>query len=272
MPTVVVSRTVSAGREREFERWLRRLVSAAERAPGHVSADVQPPTDAHPDEWVVVYRFDSAAHLHGWLESPERAAFIESGRGLIEGAAREQVLALGHGHDPVTAVASFRVKAGNAERYLEFHTKLVDCLSAFPGFIRSELFEPVPGVQDDTAVVFSFDTRAHLDAWLESDRRRLLLSEIDEYLEGGRTVNVVGGFGGWFGRPGMVSVKRWKQASVVLLALFPTTLVLTKLRQELLPDVGFAPGILLGNAVGVTIMSWVLMPVLTKMLAGWLSR
>jgi hypothetical protein len=63
-----------------------------------------------------------------------------------------------------------------------------------------------------------------------------MLAEIEPYLEGERTINVVGGFAGWFELPGAPVVKRWKQASIVLLALFPTTLVLTQVREWLLPD------------------------------------
>jgi antibiotic biosynthesis monooxygenase (ABM) superfamily enzyme len=120
--------------------------------------------------------------------------------------------------------------------------------------------------------VFGFASRPLLDEWLESDARRSVLAGIDELLEGGRTVNVVGGFGGWFGTEGSAPVKRWKQAAVVLLALFPTALVLTLLRRELLPDLALVPSVALSNIVGVAILSWVLMPVLTQLLSGWLRH
>ena len=121
-------------------------------------------------------------------------------------------------------------------------------------------------------VVFAFDSRQHLDAWLRSDDRAHLLAEIEPYLEGDRTVNVVGGFAGWFGSPGMASVKRWKQASIVLLAIYPTTLVLTKFRQWLLPDVHWTLGVLFGNALGVAALTWLLMPNFTRWFATWLKR
>ncbi len=57
VPTVVVARRPAPGKEREFERWLRRLAVAASEAPGHVRTDVQPPDDVHPCEWTIVYKF-----------------------------------------------------------------------------------------------------------------------------------------------------------------------------------------------------------------------
>jgi antibiotic biosynthesis monooxygenase (ABM) superfamily enzyme len=70
----------------------------------------------------------------------------------------------------------------------------------------------------------------------------------------------------------MADVKRWKQASIVLLALFPTALVLTVVRQWLLPDVGLVLGVLFGNVIGVAVLSWILMPVLTRWFDAWLRR
>ena len=269
MPTVVVARRPAAGREAEFEGWLRGLLAVARDAPGHVSSDLQPPDDAHPGEWVVVYQFVDAESLEAWLHSPVRAELMREAADLVDGAPREQLVALAQGPDPVTAVASFRVLRGAERRYGEFHERLVRRLSGFPGFLRSELFEPVPGVQDETVVAFSFDTREHLDAWLRSDARRAMLTEIEPLVEGDRTVNVVGGFAGWFGGADR-DVKRWKQAAVVLLALFPTALVLTMVREWLFPDVHWVLGVLFGNVLGVAALSWLLMPFLTRTLAGWL--
>lgn len=272
MPTVVVARAPVPGREVEFEQWLRRLVAAARLAPGHVHSDIQPPTEIHPGEWVILYQFEDADSLNAWLTSETRDRIVADGQDLLSGATREQVVALSHHPEPVTAVASFRLKPGNRNRYAEIHARLSELLHAYPGFLRTELFAPIEGVQEETVVVLAFDTRQHLDAWLESEERRRLLEEIDPYIEGDRTMNVVGGFAGWFGLPGMARVKTWKQATIVLLAIVPTSLVLTGLRMWLLPDANWVLGVLIGNVIGVIALSWVLMPVLTRLFAGWLRR
>jgi antibiotic biosynthesis monooxygenase (ABM) superfamily enzyme len=121
-------------------------------------------------------------------------------------------------------------------------------------------------------VVFAFDSRDHLDAWLGSDARRRLLAEIEPLLDGPRTMNIVGGFAGWFGRPGMAHVKRWKQAAMVMLGIFPITVALTAVRSWLLPDVHWIAGIVFGNVLGVIALTFLVMPFLTKVFASWLSR
>ena len=51
-------------------------------------------------------------------------------------------------------------------------------MSRAPGFVRTEMFEPVPGTQDDHVVVFTFDGRDNLDAWLESPERQAIIDRI----------------------------------------------------------------------------------------------
>ena len=271
-PTVIVARHVKPGREREFERWVRRLLAEAADAPGYVDAEVQPPDTLHPDDWVVVYQFSDGASLEAWLESDTRRRMIEGGHDLIVGPVREQVVALAPEIEPVTAVSSVRVRDGMHDAYRELHREVETALATFPGFSRVDLFEPVPGVQDDTVVVMAFDGRANLDRWLRSQERREILSRMEGVVEGERTVNVVGGFAGWFSPAGAPPVRTWKQATVVLLAIVPTSLTLTFLRTWLLPDLALVPAVLLNSVLGVIVLSWVLMPFLTRALAGWLRR
>ena len=79
-------------------------------------------------------------------------------------------------------------------------------------------------------------------------------------------------FAGWFGTAGTSPVKRWKQAALVLLALYPTSLLLTKVRGWVLPDVHWVFGVLFANVLGIIALTWVLMPFLTSRLARWLER
>ena len=145
-------------------------------------------------------------------------------------------------------------------------------LDRFDGFIRSELVEPVPGTQDDTAIIFSFTSRDTLDRWLESPERRQALAEIDPILEGERTVNVVGGFAGWFPGTASTTPQRWTQAALVLLGLYPTSMVIGVIRDRLYPDLTDPLAVLTGNVIGVAVLSWLLMPVLTRRFDGWLRR
>lgn len=268
---MIVAREARPGHEREFERWLRRITTTASREPGHIGSDIQPPGPQHPDEWVILYQFADQRQLDGWLTSPVRAALLAEGAELTKGVARVQRLAMGAGDDPVTAVASCRVLSGHEGDFRAGYDRLLDSLQSFDGYLRAQLFPPVPGVQDETVIVFSFESRHQLDTWLESTERRRILDDLDVHLDGERQVNVVGGFGGWFDM-GSAPVKTWKQALVVLTALYPTVLFLNEVYDRVLPDsTPYLLQVLIGLISGVAILSWILMPRLTTRLSGWLT-
>lgn len=272
-PTIIVSRRVKPGREREFAEWNTRIRQAAEAFPGHLGSEAQPPNAAHPDEWMIVYRFATAGELERWMTSVERRRLLDEGNQLLDGPVREQrVVLLEPGPDAVTAVMSQRVRHDAWERFREAHAEIVSVMRRFDGFISCDLVEPIPGVQDDHVVVFSFDSRSHLDSWLESTERQDVLTAIEPLIEGDRTLNVVGGFAGWFdlGRGG--DPPRWKQAVAVLIALYPTVLVLGFLQRTFAPDVPWVPGLFVSNVVSIAILSWLLMPLVTRVLSGWLRR
>ncbi len=81
--TVTVARRVAAGREADFEHWSADLTSAATEYPGFLGAGMLRPSHVG-DPWHVIFRFDSAEHLHEWEVSQQRSALLDSGQHLVE--------------------------------------------------------------------------------------------------------------------------------------------------------------------------------------------
>ncbi len=274
-PTVVVSRRVVPGREGDFREWDRRIRSHAETYPGFLGSDVQPPHPSHPGEWVTVYSFKTVQQLEAWLQSDDRQALIAEVQALIEEPGREQrVAGLRTAPEPVTVVFSQLIAPANHEAFVGLHEDVVERMSGFAGFLGSELLQPVDGVQDEHVIVASFASRAALDTWLESEPRAEWLAETAQLVEGDRTMNVVGGFGGWFPAQASQSQgpKRWKQSIAVFIALFPTALTITLVRIQVAPDMNVVLAVFIGNVLGILALSYVLMPRVTSWLGDWLTR
>lgn len=272
-PTIIVSRRVKPGFEREFGRWNNRIRALAESFPGHLGSEAQPPDEAHPDEWMIVYRFATAEQLDAWMTSPERRALLEEGDLLLDGPVREQRLVQTEpGESAVTAVMSQRVRPHAWDDFRRAVAEATLVMRDFDGFLSCDLAEPVPGAQDDHVIVFAFDSRDNLDRWLHSDERRRVLRLIEPLIEGERTLNVVGGFAGWFTIDATWEPPRWKQAVAVLIALFPTTLTLGLVQRALAPDAAWVPALFVSNVVGIAILTWLLMPLVTHLLGPWLER
>jgi uncharacterized protein len=90
--TVLISRRVRRGREAEFERWLAEVRVAAVAFPGHQGATVIRPTDPARPDYVIVFRFDTPAHLEAWRRSEVRGRLMDRSAGLAEEPPQERTL------------------------------------------------------------------------------------------------------------------------------------------------------------------------------------
>jgi hypothetical protein len=75
--TLVVSRRIKPGHEREYEDWLRRITAMAKGFPGFKGATTLVPNEGDPNVRYNVWRFQDQASLDAWRNSPERVKLIE---------------------------------------------------------------------------------------------------------------------------------------------------------------------------------------------------
>jgi antibiotic biosynthesis monooxygenase (ABM) superfamily enzyme len=81
--TAVFTWDVKAGRGSDFERWAHGINSAAARHPGHLGATwLRAEGIRH--RYYTVVNFSDEDRLAAWLESPERAEWIERVDGIAE--------------------------------------------------------------------------------------------------------------------------------------------------------------------------------------------
>jgi uncharacterized protein len=86
--TTTVTRRVKPGHEPFYEQFLTGVVAAASRFPGHLGVEVFRPQDTATGEYRIVYRFDTGEHLRAWLDSDERAAWLEGAEPHVIGPMR----------------------------------------------------------------------------------------------------------------------------------------------------------------------------------------
>ena len=70
--TVVVSRTVFPGREKEYNEWIRHMVTAASKAPGNTGITTLLPQKGKLGLYHVVFRFKDQASVDAWEKSEDR--------------------------------------------------------------------------------------------------------------------------------------------------------------------------------------------------------
>ena len=85
--TVIVRRSVRAGREADYEAWLARLIEEASRLPGYLGTVIHRPAASGPREYTSVFRFDSLEHLRTFEVSDLRRRALAEVVDLVEGDA-----------------------------------------------------------------------------------------------------------------------------------------------------------------------------------------
>ena len=75
--TLLIRHRVRRGQDEPYERWLRRIVQAAQGYPGHLGVDVMRSEQEGLALFTSVLRFSGATRLQDWLGSTERQSLIE---------------------------------------------------------------------------------------------------------------------------------------------------------------------------------------------------
>ncbi|MFI6493875.1 antibiotic biosynthesis monooxygenase [Streptomyces sp. NPDC050564] len=271
--TAIIGQKVLPGMEREYEAWQEGVNVAAARYPGHLGVEVSPPTPLQP-EWVVVYRFDSIAHLQAWINSATRQSLLDVGNKYLDGPATQQVVSGGtQPTDPLaTVVVTHRVHPHQVDEFLDWQRHMSQEESKFEGFRGTELFRPVEGLQDEWTTLYRYDNAEHLDAWLTSTKRQELLTEGEKFNDF-RLRTIDNSFGSWFAfeENGIEAPppSETKTAIAVWVGLYPTVVLLTLALSPLRMPLWL--GLLVGNLLSSFIMSFFTMPYyVNRLLKRWL--
>ncbi len=275
--TVVTNTRVRDGHDKEFEAWQAGMNDVISRFDGFVSREVLPPTPPDQLDWVIIQRFEGPEQLKAWLESPERAEMLARIRPALEGEDAVNVF-VGHEADedgsqgPVTAMIMTNVAPGREKEFEQWHARVKERQSKYPGFLGCEVQPPTGMFQQEWVTLLRFDSKEHLDNWLESAERRQLLREADEIIDRSTERRVRTSFEGWFKfgadhRP----PPSWKQSAIVLLVLFPVVVLEITFLDPILRWMNVAPATFIANLISVALLAWPLMPLAIRAMQWWLS-
>jgi len=112
--TEVIFSKIKPGKEDTYREWAARMQSAQAKYPGYKGTYLQPP-DEKGGFWTTIMRFDSASHLEGWMNAPERKEMLNESKAFIE---HEQLTRLATSFpgwfptDPKTGQGPPKYKAG----------------------------------------------------------------------------------------------------------------------------------------------------------------
>jgi uncharacterized protein len=176
-------------------------------------------------------------------------------------------------HGPVTTTVTRRVKPGHEPFYDQFLAGINGAASRFPGHLGVEVFRPQSATAGEYRIVYRFDTGEHLRAWLDSDERAAWLERAEPHGMGPMRSRFVTGLETSFtvpDRPGAPPPPPYKMALLTWLRIFPLITLVVIALDPLLEKLDLVLRLAVTTAVTVPIMTWLVMPRITRLLRNWL--
>lgn len=173
----------------------------------------------------------------------------------------------------VTVVISRRVKQGCESEFETFLQGVTADCSQFPGYLGSSIFRPASIDDPEYRVIFKFDRLSNLRQWEKSEERQSWFVQAEALTESPPNIQVLTGLETWFTLPGQAAIvppPRYKMVLVTWLAVFPLITLISTVLQNQLSPFPIVMRVMVVTAIAVPTMTYLLMPQMTRLFAGWL--
>jgi uncharacterized protein len=174
---------------------------------------------------------------------------------------------------PVTVVVTRRVKAGHEKAYDDWLQRLTTQARSLPGYLGTDIVRPGAGGPREYTSIFRFDSVGNLRAFEASKMRAQYLAEVAPHVEADAIWREMTGLEFWFSPPPGTLVpqpSRARMAVVMVCVVFGLVLVLGQVVNALLTTWPYPLRLLLTISIEVVVMTYWLMPRLTRWLAWWI--
>lgn len=175
----------------------------------------------------------------------------------------------------VTVVVTRRPKPGCEAPFEEYIKGITHCAMQHPGHLGVNVFKP-QSPAGEYRIIFKFDSQENLDRW-ESSEARNKWRKVAEEVSEPHTIEVLSGLEAWLVLPGEeqpapTHPPKYKMALVVWMSIYTLVITLSHLFGFLLNPLPFELRILILTCCVVILMTYLVVPFLTKLLRPWLFK
>jgi uncharacterized protein len=175
-----------------------------------------------------------------------------------------------HSAPAVIAIAR-RVKPGCESEFEAVVQGATLAAHTFPGYLGSEILYP-NNRQGEWRLIMRFDSLIHLEEWETSLVCQSWIARANALTETPRVLRI-NGLEAWFALPEMPNMApppKWKTAVVSAIGIYPVISFLPGLIRPLTSSLPGWLATLVSIMIMMPLMTWVIMPQVTRLFRGWL--
>ena len=177
--------------------------------------------------------------------------------------------------EQLTVIVRRRVRRGSEAAFEAVMQEFIRFALAFPGNLGINVLRPDASSPGVYTVVNRFADSAVRQQFKGSARYQEWMQRLAELTDGDPQIEEIGGLGGWFTPPGVPRAlvpSRLRMACVTFLGVYPLTAMLPGAYKQVLPS--WHPLLLNVVVTGsiVALLTWAVMPLLTRLFARWLFK
>lgn len=265
----------------DFVDWQANLHHSLAMTEGFLSLEIVAVPPLNHRIWKMALRFASEEHCVLWQQSSQAKSLFEELQFFLNQEVAVHLVDANSSKDALadSKVSELFVVALQPNKEAEFRqwiAKIHHVEATFPGFLGVYVQAPIS--VDHTSkhwiTFLQFDSQKHLDTWLSSSERQLLIQQSKSMIASLENHRVISSYPGWFGAfaGSVVNVPPlWKQAMLVLLMLFPIVMLEKRFLSPWIAELNPAVGMFIGNVISVAVLTWPFMPYTIRAMHWWLS-
>ncbi|WP_186776142.1 antibiotic biosynthesis monooxygenase [Rubripirellula reticaptiva] len=182
-------------------------------------------------------------------------------------------------NEPSTILATACPATGKEHLWEQAIGELIRTSLSFPGHLGATVLKPHTALDRQYRVITKFDSHEHMQRWYDSPERQACVVALSAFEAKPADIQHLTGLEAWFEPPQLEAhtevakqshPPKYKMAVIIWIAVYATVLPMIAMLKPMVAGIHPLVSSAMLAAASVVLMTWIVMPILTRIFQAWL--